>query len=523
MSIFDASFRSMVQLTIRRASLASLIGLVPHYICHYRFSAGLWTDYLAEWIMARTPSSWAVPLLDTMGEWAKPFAMTGALASLGFGVWVAAFVGFWASKSSFLRYRTIPLLLTATLIPLAFKALYAVPDNLSWNLSEFSFWWAAAVAFLFPAFLNLQNTKATATVLPERRQFLAKATEAAIPVVMSSGIAFVAVESFYRNRLFAAKATQPTKLYDFASPIDNFGPTELVDKNLFRPLVTPVDGEVGRRFYYMSKNAVDPTPDPKDWRLQIKLNGRLVRDFSFQELLSLPRREQFTTLRCVSNSLTTNLMGNAHWSGVHLSQLVDARIVSPTVKEAAVIGLDGHSDSFAWRYLFQPEVMLAVGMNGKTLNRDHGFPVRLISPRYYGFKHIKWISEINFVDQPYFGYWPTVHNFTKEPAVHTFSMIDRVIANSSREQLVVGGFSFAGDRGIQKVQIRSDQNDWMDVVLEKPLSPFTWVRWYQNLPFAEKAVIEARAMDGRGQWQATQPTSLMPNGMAGPTRKQWSI
>lgn len=481
---------------IQRASAATLLGLLPHYLCHYLLGWPLWTDHIAEWIMARTPSAWAVPLLAAMGEWAKPFAMTGALASLGF---VLAIFAIAREIPSVRRWWLVVLLGLALALGTHWVFGYREP----WNSSVF---WLAG----FSAIFVLERKKATSTDAPARETRQISRREVLLPAVMSSGVVVVAAESYARNRILAGRAVKPVDLHVFAAPEDEFA------KGLVRPLLTPVEGPAESRFYYMSKNAVDPAIDPSVWRLKITIDGRPVREFSYQQLLSLPRHQQYTTLRCVSNNLTTNLMGNAEWTGIAIEQLIDPREIPPQIVEAAVLGIDGHSDSFPWRYVFRPEVMLAVGMNGKTLNRDHGFPIRLIAPRYYGFKHIKWLDRIDFVSKPYFGYWPQVYDFTKEPVVHTYSKIDRVIAKEG--QLRLGGFSFAGDRGIQRVEVRMNQGPWQAAVLERPLSAYTWVRWYAALPQTDKALIEARAMDGQGRWQATEETPLIPNGVKGPTR-----
>jgi DMSO/TMAO reductase YedYZ molybdopterin-dependent catalytic subunit len=504
----------MIEQAIRRGSMASLAGLALHYGAHYALGWPLLTDHLAEWIMARTPSRWAIPILDLFGEWAKPFAATGALATIGFVLFVAALslgAAFQTRQRAGARGLGFSI---GALVP----GMLAGPVALPWavgfgHAASAGTLWAGgllaliAMTVMHPAKRVLESRSESGAAVPTRREAI---TKVAIPVLMSSGVVAVAVESYARNRVMAARAVQPVKLYDFDPPADTFAP------DLVRPLITPVEGPKEVRFYRMSKNPVDPAIDPSVWRLKIRIQGKPWREFTYQQLLSLPRHEQYTTLRCVSNDLTTNLMGNASWSGIHLSQLIDPRVIPNTVKEAAVKGIDGHSDSFGWRYVFRQEVMLALGMNGKTLNRDHGFPLRMIAPRYYGFKHIKWIDEIDFTDQPYFGYWPKVYNFTKEPLVHTYSRIDKVLERNGR--LVAGGFSFAGDRGIRRVEVRVNEGAWGAAVLESRLSPYTWVRWYATLPVMEKGLIEARAMDGEGRWQSTEVTPLIPNGVDGPTQ-----
>ena len=132
---------------------------------------------------------------------------------------------------------------------------------------------------------------------------------------------------------------------------------------------------------------------------------------------------------------------------------------------------------------------------------------------------MKWISEIAFVSQPYFGTWPKM-GYTKEPVIHTASHIDRI--QRGEGGLAIGGVSFAGTRGIRAVQVRADQGPWMAATLERALSPYTWTRWYVQLPVGHAAQLEARAQDGSGRWQEAVEGPLFPDGVTGPTIRRLS-
>lgn len=328
------------------------------------------------------------------------------------------------------------------------------------------------------------------------------------PLLMTGGTALVATESFLRNRAYAARAVEPQLLHSFQPAPDTFG------EGLVRPFITPVEA-----FYGMSKNTVDPAIDPRQWRLEITLEGRPLRSLSYTELLSLPRIQRVTTMRCVSNTLKSNLMGTAEWSGVLLRQLIDPSRVPSGVIEIAFIGIDGHDDSLSVDYALSEEILLALGMNGHTLNRVHGFPFRLVAPRYYGFKSVKWLREIRLVTRPYYGTWPKM-GYRKEPVIHTMSYIDRVRPQNGSLQL--GGVAFAGTRGIRSVQVRADNGPWVDAILETPMARFTWTRWKATLPVARAEFVQARAQDGDGNWQADVEKPLFPDGVAGPTIKRLS-
>jgi DMSO/TMAO reductase YedYZ molybdopterin-dependent catalytic subunit len=340
---------------------------------------------------------------------------------------------------------------------------------------------------------------------PARRQLLTSVARAGLPIVMGGGVLAVAAESFLRDQVLAERAIQPTNLFPFSSPIDrpSFG------GGLVRTDVTPV-----REFYGMSKDSVDPVIDPRTWRLNITVEGRTIRRFTYGDLLAMQRQNRYVTLRCISNTLQSDLMGTAAWAGVHLSQLVERNAVPPDIVEVAFIGTEGHDDSVKLDYAYIDETLLALGMNGKTLSRTHGFPVRLLAPRYYGCRNVKWIGEIRFVSKSYLGTWQRL-GYTNEPIIHTASHIDHMRRDGPILQF--GGVSFAGSRGIRAVRVRANDGPWEPARLEPALSPYTWTRWVAQLRAPEGAKIEANAQDGCGAWQELSAGNPFPNGPSGPT------
>lgn len=463
-----------------RSSVAALVSLLVHYGCFYLFGTPLWTETIAEWIMARTPSEYAVPLLASAGPWAKPLAMTGGLALLGF-----------ASLALYLTTRSWRIFIGAAVVISTTFWLFFDYDSIPGHLS----FWLPLVAML--GWTRGAQTKASPALkdAPSRRQALA----------MTLGAAAVAIESFSRNEALARRASVPVVL---APPIPS------VEKESFAPGLVRKAVNTVEEFYGMSKNAVDPVIDPRTWRLRITQEGSTIRELTYAELLSLPRESRFQTLRCISNTLKSDLMNTAHWSGIQLDQIVDRGRLRGDVVEMAVVGVDGHGDSFPIDYAFSSEPLLALGMNGKTLNRTHGFPLRLLAPRYYGLKHVKWIGEIAFVSQPYIGTWPKL-GYTKEPLIHTMSYIDRY--RLEHGSLLVGGVAFAGIRGIVAVEVRADQGPWVAATLESPLSEFTLTRWRARLDAANAMALQSRAQDKLGEWQAAEESPLYPNGVKGPT------
>ncbi len=474
----------MIAAPLRQASLATLAGLAVHYAVCLFAGFPLLPEAISEWIMARTPAAWALAIMETFGPWAKPFAATGGLAALGF-------------LASLIRL--------APPHPLVLAPLTIAAALLSARLFEYQSLAGLVSHWLpFAATLFLLRRRLATPPLPARREFLRHTI--ALPAVMLGGTAAVAGVSYLRELGRDARAIPSRPLSPYAPPEETFAP------GLVRRAVTPLE-----EFYVMSKNAVDPSLDPRTWQLRITSNGELVRLWRYTDLLALARHERYVTLRCVSNTLKSNLMGTALWSGVSVRQLCDVSWLPSSITELAIIGADGHDDSLPIDYALSSHVFLALGMNGLTLNRAHGFPVRFLAPRYYGFKSVKWISELAFVSTPYYGTWPKM-GYTKEPVIHTMSYIDRVRALDGR--LRIGGVAFAGARGIGAVELRADGGPWTPVALEQPLSSYTWTRWKGELLVPRAELVEARARDGEGIWQATEESPLFPDGVKGPTKRK---
>lgn len=488
------SEREPLSRAITISSAAALAGLIPHYLLFYVASTPLWTDQIAEWIMARTPSAYAVAILEHLGSWAKPWANTGGLAVLGFVLVLARLAGRLTPNA---RWRSLAAACTGAVLAflLAWRCGYS-------SVAGSLCFWTPALAFVV---LIPQVPVRRAVSLQERRALLMEAARLSLPVVMSGGVAAVAAESFVRDRALARRAVEPVTLFPFLPPLDRqkFAP------GLVRQVVTPTS-----EFYGMSKNTVDPVIDLRAWRLQITLDGRTVRQYGYGELLAFERQRRYVTLRCISNTLQSDLMGTAEWAGISLSQLIERPALPSGMVEAAFIGVEGHDDSLKLDVAYSDEVMLALGMNGKTLSRTHGFPVRLLAPRYYGCRNVKWLREIRFVSRPYYGTWQRL-GYTNEPVVHIASHIDHMRRHS--ELLTFGGVSFAGTRGISSVRVRANHGDWQAAHLEPALSPYTWTRWAAELKAPPGAVIEANAQDGSGAWQKFSVGHTFPNGPSGPT------
>lgn len=279
--------------------------------------------------------------------------------------------------------------------------------------------------------------------------------------------------------------------------------------------VTPVG-----RFYTVSKNVFDPSLDARIWKVEIK--GRVERpgSLTLDELKRLPAVTKPHTLMCISNEVGGELISNAEWKGVPLRLILERAGIKPGSTELILRARDGYSDSFPLAAALAEGTILAYEMNGRPLERQHGFPARVLVMGIYGMKNVKWLSELEVADYDYKGYWE-VRGWSDEAIYKTFSRIDVPAPGSSLrrgERHWIAGVAFAGDRGVTAVEVSVDGGKaWQPAQVKPALGPHTWVLWaYAWTPEAAGATsLVVRAVDGTGAVQPPGPRPPLPDGAEG--------
>ena len=159
----------------------------------------------------------------------------------------------------------------------------------------------------------------------------------------------------------------------------------------------------GWRIYTVSGSM--PQFDSSTWRLGV---GGLVQkpiSLSYADLRALPRVHQISTFHCVTGWTVPNV----RWTGVRLKDVFAAALPAPQAGAVQFVSAEKpYVDSLTMQQALLHDVMLAYEMDGKPLRREHGAPVRLVIPEMYGYKNVKWLEQINLVEQPEDGYWETL-------------------------------------------------------------------------------------------------------------------
>lgn len=290
-------------------------------------------------------------------------------------------------------------------------------------------------------------------------------------------------------------------------------------------LASLVDSEVTSNydFYRVAIDLFDPSVNPNIWKLELHGSGN-SKSYTLDELKSIPGVSQYSTFECVSNLVNGNLISTANWGGVRISDLLnDAGLSLNGVTYVVFTSVDGYTVGIPASKALESECILAYQMNGVDLPQEHGYPLRAVIPGLYGMMSAKWVTRIDLVDSFYSGYWQA-RGYTANAEVNTLAFIiipgdgSSVSLSQNGGSVLLGGYAFAGDRGISKVELSFDQGQtWKAATLKDPISNLTWRLWAYNWQPAQTGSYQvyARATDGQGNLQTSAEASPYPSGVTG--------
>ena len=281
--------------------------------------------------------------------------------------------------------------------------------------------------------------------------------------------------------------------------------------------VTPNDS------FYRIDTAFGQVPqiDPTSWRLRFTGMVDNPYELTFDEIQAMDLSDYVITLSCVSNRVGGNLVGNAVWTGVPLSVLLDRAGVQPGADQVVGRSVDDWTAGFPTPLVYDGRnAILAIGMNDEFLPTNHGFPARLVVAGLYGYvSAVKWIDEIHLTTWDGFdGYW-VPRGWSKEGPMKTQSRID--VPDAGRglvagQTTPIAGIAWAPTRGIERVEVNIDNGGWLPCQLGEALGDESWVQWHREwTPSEGRHRIQVRATDGDGITQSGEPVDPAPNGAEG--------
>jgi DMSO/TMAO reductase YedYZ molybdopterin-dependent catalytic subunit len=290
-------------------------------------------------------------------------------------------------------------------------------------------------------------------------------------------------------------------------------------------------GPTANADFYTTAADKTPTIDAAKWTLRIHGLVDKPVSFTWDDIRRLPAVKQMLTLECIGNPPAGNAIGNAEWTGVMLRPLLGNAGIKRDAVYAVMRGADGYDTGVVVDEILREENWLAYSMNGVPLPPKHGYPLRVFIPGKYGTKQPKWLTEIEFVDREFIGYWESrgwsksawrkvnsgffyprpdadhgvLSQLRKSPRVQgildTLGLSDGVRVKAPID---ITGWALAGPSGIKRVQVSTnDGASWHEAELVQNLTPYVWTVWKYRFSPAKPGeyVVRVRATDGTGACQ----------------------
>jgi DMSO/TMAO reductase YedYZ molybdopterin-dependent catalytic subunit len=194
--------------------------------------------------------------------------------------------------------------------------------------------------------------------------------------------------------------------------LDNVQGAEL-DGRLYSNLssLSPDDRATPTEKFYVRTRASEILPDAKSWRVHLDGHVDKPRRRTIEELRRAAKPLGLHLMECAGNVPQAHfgLISVASWAGVPVAELLNYTVARPQGSRVLIAGFDqyatrsrtsvpGASWIFSLKELKAAQAFLATEMNGQPLTKDHGAPIRLVVPGWYGCTCIKWVERITFVD-----------------------------------------------------------------------------------------------------------------------------
>jgi sulfane dehydrogenase subunit SoxC len=287
-----------------------------------------------------------------------------------------------------------------------------------------------------------------------------------------------------------------------------------------------------------------PVLDAAEWRLRIAGSVRKPLQLSLEQIRALPKQTVAVTMECAGNGRArlsprplsqpwlVEAVGTAEWTGTPLAGLLEGQQLTDDAVEIVFSGADrgvqgeveqDYARSLSVADAMRPEVLLAYEMNGRALEPQHGYPLRLIVPGWYGMTSVKWLTSIEAVASPFDGFQQADAYRYKRDAEDVGEPVRRIRVRAlmippgipdffSRARLVdrgrvkLRGRAWSGEAPVTRVEVGVDGR-WADAAVDEPVGEFAWRGWSFDWEASPgDHVLNCRATDRAGNRQpAEQP------------------
>lgn len=312
--------------------------------------------------------------------------------------------------------------------------------------------------------------------------------------------------------------------------------------NAETPLAALLEKVTPNHLFYVRNHFDVPQISVEQWRLSIGGAVHEPRMLSMSQIVALSHKTLHVTLECAGNGRTAmtpqpsgtpwgiGAVGSAQFTGVPLRNVLERVMPQEHAVEALFMGADcgigkrGEPETYA-RSLpldvaLHPDTMLVWQMNGRELTPEHGYPLRLLVPGWYGMASVKWLSEIRVLTKPFDGFFQASEYVFREArdiedgVPVTRMRVRALIANPldgarlSRNPIEVYGVAWSGEGSIERVEVSFDgARQWQTAEIadrQSAYAPQIWHATWQP-PASGSYTLLARAIDSAGNSQPHQP------------------
>jgi sulfane dehydrogenase subunit SoxC len=288
-----------------------------------------------------------------------------------------------------------------------------------------------------------------------------------------------------------------------------------------------------------------PDVDAEHWTLTVDGRVRRPLSLSLDDVQARAAKEVTVTMECAGNGRAllaphvvsqpwlVEAVGTARWKGVPLASLLDEAEPLEDAVEVVFTGLDygvergveqSYQRSLPLDAARAEDVLLAYEMNGVPLPPQHGFPLRLVVPGWYGMTSVKWLARIQVAAEPFSGYQQAaaykLRRDEDEEGEPIMEMLPRALMIPpgfpdflTRERTLplgpctIEGRAWSGKALVARVEVSTDGGgSWQEAELEAGDRRWAWRRWsYEWRPEAGRHELMCRAVDGAGNEQPLEP------------------
>ena len=289
--------------------------------------------------------------------------------------------------------------------------------------------------------------------------------------------------------------------------------------------------------FYVRNHFDTPEIEMSSWQLSVDGCVSKTAQFDFNNIKRLPKYTSTVTLECAGNNRSdldppapgnqfqNGAVSTAVWAGVALKDILNEVGIGPNAREVLFEGADtgtpapGESEMPYLRSLpidvaMHPDMLVAYEMNGEELPIEHGYPLRLVIPGWYGMASVKWLTGIKVIDYEYEGFFQTdryvienddgVWEQIKEISIKSLISSPAVGEELANQPTCVAGMAWSGNAQIKEVEFSADGGQtWQQATLTGPSERYAWQQWHISWtpPMAGHYTLACRATDLLGNVQ----------------------